>query len=460
MTRSPLMRWITTSTRLLGGAIAAVVVVIAVIVAVAFPWPTVARAPVAVDATPAPAESSLTCDGPLLALARVVEDAASLSIAADQTVVSGPREAQASERALSGPGDAAPASFTVTPDDGAAPLYAGAGSASVESADLRGFAASACRQPLLESWLVGGATTTGASDLVVLSNPGTVPASVRLLVYGASGPVTAPGADRVVPAGRQVVVPLAGLLPSEQSPVVRVTATGAPVVASLQSSLVRTLVAGGVDRVSPAAEASTRQVIPGVSATAFGADAPDVGALTRLLAPGEDTTAEVTLRDSEGREAGAPVSVPLAAGVPRELELAVPETGVYSVTVTADAAVVAGVWSTTGFAEGADFAWFAAAPEVTLPSAFAVPAGAGAALTLVAGAEETTVTVTDPAGQSDEVTVPADAAVQVPTPRAGVYEMQPSAAVYAAVSFSAAGAVAGYPVWGADATAAPVTVLP
>src|SRR3546814_6297364 len=67
-------------------------------------------------------------------------------------------------------------------------VFAAAGSSSVEAADLRGFAASACRPPLLESWLVGGATTTGSGDLVVLSNPGTVAATVQITVYGASGP--------------------------------------------------------------------------------------------------------------------------------------------------------------------------------------------------------------------------------------------------------------------------------
>ncbi|WP_448887346.1 DUF5719 family protein, partial [Enterobacter hormaechei] len=109
--------------------------------------------------------------------------------------------------------------------------------------------ASACRPPLAESWLVAGASTTGANDLVVLANPGDVAATVQLSVYGANGVSTPPsGAGLVVPARGQRVVPLAGLLLGEASPVVRIVATGAPVQAYLQASLTRTLLPGGSDQ--------------------------------------------------------------------------------------------------------------------------------------------------------------------------------------------------------------------
>ncbi|MBN9166715.1 MAG: hypothetical protein J0I07_37630, partial [Myxococcales bacterium] len=56
----------------------------------------------------------------------------------------------------------------VTQPETMAPLvtataYAAAGSATVASPDLIGFSASACRPPLAESWLVAGASTTGAN---------------------------------------------------------------------------------------------------------------------------------------------------------------------------------------------------------------------------------------------------------------------------------------------------------
>lgn len=463
MTDRRIFRWALTSARVLIGGAVAVLTVLAVGLAVAFPWPTVTAEPMRVQATPAPGETVLACDGPLLALGRVIEQAAQLSVAGAQSVVSGP-ETGAAERPLTAPAEeAAPLAFTVAADGSAPAAFAAAGSASVEAADLRGFAASACRPPLLESWLVGGATTTGAGDLVILTNPGSVAATVQLTVYGAEGPRTAPGGtDRVVPPRSQIVIPLAGLLPGEATPVVHVAAVGAPVTATLQSSLIRTLLPGGVDQVSPVAEAATRQIVPGVVVTEAPADAAG-GARTiaRILSPTAAADAAVTVRDASGRAVGDPVTVPLTAGVPSELELAGLGAGTYSVEVAAGVPVVAGVWSATGLGEGADFAWFAAAPTVELATAFAVPAGSSPHLALLNDASAAaTVTLTAPTGVATEVTLEAGAGARVALSGSGAYTLDPSGPVRAAVSFSASGALAGFPVWGADAAAPPITIYP
>ncbi|TFV83763.1 large extracellular alpha-helical protein [Microbacterium sp. dk485] len=464
MTERRRFGWALTSARVIAGAAAAVAVVVAVVLAIAFPWPTVSTEPVRVEATPAPSDTVLACDGPLLVLGRVVEQAGQLELAAAQSVVAGPDTADATERALTGPvPDAGPLSFTATPDGSAPAPFAAAGSASVDAADLRGFAASACRPPLLESWIVGGATTTGSNDLVILTNPGVVAATVQVTVYGAAGAQSAPGGvDRVVPARSQIVVPLAGLLRDEASPVVHVTAAGAPVSVALQSSLTRTLLPGGVDQVSPLAAAADRQVIPGVVVSAPAADeGAEARTLVRLLAPAGDGEARVSVRDDTGRAVGETATVPLAAGTPIELELPGLAAGTYSVGVEADSPVVAGAWSTTGFGEGSDYAWFAAAPEVDLPTVVAVPRGAAPTMSFVNDrAADATVVLTSPDGSTQDVEVPATGAVEVELSESGVYALDPSAPVRAGVSFAGAGALAGYPVWGADAAAPPIVVFP
>ena len=53
----------------------------------------------------------------------------------------------------------------------------------------------------------------------------------------------------------------------EETPVVRVSAVGAPIHASLQASIIRTLTPGGVDQVGPVPQAEERTVITGVSVT-------------------------------------------------------------------------------------------------------------------------------------------------------------------------------------------------
>ncbi|MEX0152454.1 DUF5719 family protein [Microbacterium sp. LMI1-1-1.1] len=454
-----LVRLATTSARVIAGTAVATAAVVGTVVAIAAPWPVVASDPVSVEALPTPSDTVLACSGPILALGRTIEQAGALSVAAAPDVVSG-GAAQVEAFTLSGDAGADTPAFRAAPQDGARAPLAAAGSAASAAEDLAGFVASACRPPLAESWLVAGATTTGANDLVVLGNPGDVPATVQLSVYGAQGVSTPPGgADVIVPARGQRIVPLAGLLLGEESPAVRVVATGAPVQASLQSTLTRTLLAGGVDQAAPAAQADTRVVVPGVEILTSGEG--EVGSFVRLLSPGGDATATVTVTDAAGQTAGDPRQVPLAGGIPTALDLSGIAPGTYTVDVRADAPVVGGVWSTTGFGEGADFAWYAAAPVFDAESVVAVAPGAGARLALVAdGGQATTATLTPSDGGSPvQIDVPGDGGVVVDA-GAGVYTLSPQAPVRAAVSYTADRALAGYPLWPAEAATAAVTVYP
>lgn len=463
MSERRFVRVAATSARVIAGAAVATAAVVGTVVGIAAPWPQYSATPVRVQATPAPGDTLLACDGPLLALGRSADSASSLSAAAAQQVVSGPAGSNATTTALTGAtadssGDAE--ALRASPRDRAQTPLAAAGSATAAASDLIGFAASACRPPLAESWLVGGASTTGSNDLVVLANPGDVPATVQLSVYGAQGVSTpASGQNLVVPAGGRRVVPLAGLLLGEESPVVRVVSSGAPVHASLQATLTRLLLPGGADQVAPLAQADTRLVMPGVQVLATGAG--QAGTVLRLLSPGSDATATVTLVPNDPAvTAPAPTDIPLNAGLPTSLNLSGLAVGAYTVDVTATAPIVGATWSTTGFGEGSDFAWYVPAPEISAASTIAVAAGVGANLVIAGAESDTTVTLTPSDGGAPvTTTVAAGASVAVPV-AAGVYRLESGSPVRAAVSYAGTGALASYPLWPADAAASALTILP
>lgn len=472
-------RWATSSARLLIGTAVSICAAVAVVTAIWLPWPTIARAPLAVTATPAPAASTIVCDGALLAIGRDPTDADAVQVAVPQTVVGGVAEGQpAEEEQLEtvdvGPG---PAAFSAQPVDDTAVDIAATGSATAAEADLAGFAASACRPPLLDSWLVGGSATTGAADLVLLSNPGEVAATVQITVYGVDGPQVPPGgADLVIAAGTQRVIPLAGLALGEQTPVVRVSAVGAPIHASLQASIIRTLTPGGVDQVGPVAQAETRAVIAGVTVPPDTDDdagpTPDEGeaetpaeaTVLRMLSPSAPATARVTVygvdREQPVRE---PEDVALEAGRPLEFALGGLRTGTYIVTIDADAPVVSAVWQSTGVQAGDDFAWFTPAPEVSVPSLFATPAGPTPSISIVnPAAEPVTVGVVavDGRGSTMDLTVPASGSVSVRLAPRTLYVLEPDAPVRAGLALAGDGALAGFPIWPADVVTPEVVVYP
>ncbi|MDQ7878775.1 DUF5719 family protein [Microbacterium sp. QXD-8] len=461
-------RWATTSARLLIGTAVSIVAAVAVVTAVSVPWPTVVREPLSVPATPAPAASVIACDGALLSIGRNPTAADAVTVVAPQSVVVGvadgePPAEQRLDTTDVGPG---PLAYTAPPRDGQAVDVAATGAATASAEDLSGFAASACRPPLLDSWLVGGSGATGASDLVLLANPGTVPATVQLTVFGAAGPQAPPGGvDLVVPPGTQRVVPLAGIALGEETPVVRVSAVGAPIRASLQASITRTLTPGGVDQVGPVAQAETTEVITGVTVTrATAADgATDEVTVLRMLAPAAPATARVTVTSVGGGEpVREPQEVALEAGKPLELALDGLTAGSYSVTIDADTPVVAAVWQATGVGEGDDFAWYTPAPEVGVASLFATPGGPTPSLSVVnPSSEPVAVAVTAVDGGSPlDLTIPANGSVAVRLAARTVYRFEPEAPVRAGLSFAGDGALAGVPLWPADVATSEIVVYP
>jgi hypothetical protein len=319
----------------------------------------------------------------------------------------------------------------------------------------------------MESWLVGGSATTGAADVVLLANPGTVPATVQLTVYGAGGPQVPPGGtDLVVDGGAQLVIPLAGLQLGEESPVIRVTAIGAPVQAALQTSITRTLLPLGVDQVGAIALPELTEIVPGVTVTENpGAEgASDAATVVRILSPSADTTATVTASTvGAAQPIASPTTVPLAAGIPTEVELGGLAAGQYTITVSAGTPVVAAVWQTTGFGQGSDFAWYTPAPPVDAPSLFATPPGPTPVLALANPTADAVIVAVQAVDGSltTEVTVLPGESASLRLESRRVYLLDAAdAGIRAGLTLTGDGAIAGFPVWPSDAAAQEITVYP
>lgn len=450
------IRVVATGARLLVGIVIAVACVVGVIAAVALPWPGAAGVPAQVAVTPSAGDATLVCTGDFRALGRNSMDAAQQMSAGtpDLTVESsGSRE----DSTLTAPeleGSEPPQQFTGSAEQGGAALLAAAESITLREDDLSGLAASACREPLTESWLVGGAVDTGTSDLIILSNPGDVTATATLTVFGLEQTTS----TTLVPAGTQLSVPLSSIAAGAQDPVVRVTAAGAPLRAELQSSLIRTLDPSGIDLQDSAGAPDDSLTFAGVQVMDKSADS----ALTvvRLMATDQSTQARITVR-SNGTSVDE-LSIPLDAATPAEVSLDGLEPGMYSVEVEADAPVVGAIRQTTGAGAGSDFAWMTPAPEIRSEVLVAVPTGASPRMHLVnTGDADATVSLAPTTGGAgQEITVPAGGDIAFDADEATTYSLDTDEPVHVAVTLSGTDALAGWPVWTGQAAQDPITVYP
>lgn len=463
--------WVGGLTRIGAGVIAAAAIVVAGGAAVGIPWPGHTRDALSVQTSPEASDSVASCSGAILALGRDAANASAISAAAAAPVVSGVVSGGSSARQvmLDSPdvhGKASPLALEAAPDGRVSTLLAAAQSGTAHDDDLRGFAASACTAPQMESWIVGGSAATGAADMLILTNPGTVAASVDVTVYGASGKVgQTAGTDILVPPATQRVIPLAAFALGEASPILQVTSADSPVVASVQSSITRTLTPGGVDVVGAGPAPTGTVVIPAVSVTRAPGDvgASEEGTLVRMLAPARDADASVTITPVGGGSARPTQKVHLSAGKPLELDLSAAPIGTYTVQISADAPIVAGAWETTGFDAGSDFAWYAPTSAFSEPTLVAIAQGKSPRLTIVnSGSSATEVAIADRAGAGSAVTVAVAAhrAVSISVRAGELYRIDPHASIRANVTYSARDALASYPVTPGDGTATSVTVHP
>ncbi|MFB7250249.1 DUF5719 family protein [Microbacterium sp. NPDC056234] len=447
---------VATGARLLVGAIVAVGCVAGVAAAIVAPWPALEHTAASTQVTTVPGDPVLVCTGPFRALGRDSQSADQMQSAGDAQIT------------VDGEPTAPEQSTIATPDlvggDGASVLtgavegresaeIAASESIALAAEDLIGLAAASCAPATTQSWIVGGSVETGANDVLVLSNPGSVPATVTLQVYGGSpNPTT-----RVIPAATQIALPFASIAANAEDPVVRITAEGAPVRAVLQSALTRTLDPAGTDLQGSAMEASDTLRFAGVQVVA-----PTEGTATdavRLLSVDADAEARVVVRDEAG-DAVSEFTVPLTAATPLDVALADLELGTYNVEVTADAPLVGAIWQSEGTGAGTDFAWMTPAPTLT-ESLFAVPAGPNPRLHLVNSSDQDiTVELSALGAASRDVAVPAGTSETVDVRNEAVYRLVADGDITAAVTMTAPGALAGWPVVSGASAEREITVYP
>lgn len=454
-------RVVATSARVVTGAVVAAACVVGVVLAVAAPWPTLRGAPAQAEVTPLPGDTVLVCSGDFRAIGRVPSDPLKMdSAATPRLTVDGSAGAPAStplampELAQAGELQ----KLTSAVDDRGAPLIGAAESVSFAEADLLGLAAAPCREALTESWLIGGSVATGTEDIVTLTNPGDVAATVTLSVFGDKRS----SSNVVVPPATQVAMPLASFATGNQTPVIHVTTTGSPVRAMLQSSLTRTLDPAGVDLQDAVAGPQQHPVIPGVQVFPVDGDDTEMAVL-RLLAPETDAQAQVTVRPvGESAGTASEFIVPLTADVPAQVSLGDLDEGSYTVEVDAGAPVLAAVRQQDGPGRGADFAWVTPAPEIDGEVLVAIPAGPSPQLVIAGNADADSTVAIEPVdgGDPQTVVVPAGGSIAFPVEARRVYTVRPTGPVHVAVTMTAAGALAAWPVWPAAGAEQSITVFP
>ena len=463
--------------RVVAGTIGIAIAAAAVAAATWLPLPRhTATAPFSVI-VPIAAAQQRVCPGPLLRLGDASGQNAGTASSIGRpdiqaSATSGSIE-QTPLRSTDNSAGVAPEFLTLAPGEtGAASprLLAGSQSQPVRAGEVAGFAAAECAEAGGESWLVGGATDTGRTTLITLSNPSPVSATVTITVYSRTGAIAAPGSDGIiVPASSQRILSLAGFAPGIVSPVVRVQSRGGQIVANLQQSIVRTLETGGVTFVGASSAPATHTVIPGVvlsSVSAVTARQPNVGyadlaTVIRLYVPGDKSAqAKISVQPEGTANPVTPVSVALPAGLVTDVPLDEYNDGSYTISIQTDAQVVAGARVSTIGASGAvDVAWFAAAPELHSVAQVTVAAGPSPALHLAnPTTTDAAVTIAASHGADTTVTVPAGSAVAVPVTAAASYTVTGFDALSMAVSYVGDGQLSGFTLSPTAPVASPIRV--
>lgn len=460
--RSPRVHW----GRGIAGAALSVVAAAAVVGATMVELPALGSDPASITVVPEASPAVVSCTGPLLAVGRDSSAADEITVAQRGSVTVGTSDNSDPESsrldAVGVTGKATSPRYELAAEGSAPASLSVATSADIRDDDIAGFSASACRPAAMESWIVGGSTAVGNSDILLLANPGRVNATASLTVFGTDGPVPVPGDAIAIPAGSQIALPLAGIAGGEESPAVRVTAEGAPLRAALQSSQVRTLDPVGVD-VQEAVTPGDRQVFPGIVVTEDAVDADATPAIVRLLSRAGGAVA-VAITPAGQTSPVKTLDLDVDADTPVSASLDGLDPGRYTVAIEGeDGPVVSAVWQTTGPKGEEDFAWQTPSPAVAAPVTVAVPDGPLAQAYFVNDGDEP-VTVAITGASDDEITLSPGETGHLRLASGRSYALAPQgeggASVHAVVAFHDGGSLATLPMWPDPAASSDVTVYP
>ena len=465
--------------RILTGMIGVGVAAVTIGAAILVPLPSHQVTPVSRLVTPVASPQKRVCAGPLL---RLGDDAGQAATAVSSVGKPEVRYSQSAGNATRAPLPSTDSTTGVAPDlltlpprstsSSLLPLLSGSQVQAVSSGDLVGLAAAECAEPSSDSWLVGGATNTGRTTLVTLSNPSNVVATVNLSIFSETGPVIAAGTDGIVVSpGGQRVLSLAGFAPDVISPVVHVQSRGGQVVANLQQTIVRTLEPGGVDIIDASAAPSTFTLIPGlvlsngaaVAARQAQSGFGDLSSIIRLYLPGTvSARAEITIVPENGSEAATPVRVVVQPGIVTEVPLDSYPDGSYTVTIATDKPLVAGARiSTVGTTGQTDFAWSTSTTRVSRRALVTVAPGPAPLLHLANPTQKDAVVTLAHAGAADiPITVPAGRTVTQAVTGGTNYFLTGFDALALSVSFVGDGTLAGFSVSPSAPASRPIVIYP
>lgn len=431
------------------------------------PGPSVTPTVPTLAVTPDRSDRSLVCAGGALGLTR--GDDPQVAVVAVPSRLSAGVGLVEGDLAASDAVDGAAAVVTL-PRDAPGEGLAASESVRPDTSDVAGLAAAECLTPARTAWLVGGATTVGRTTWIVLSNTDAVDAAVDLRLWGATGPIDAPGTSGlIVAAGTQRIVPLAGLAVDEASPVVRVTSTGGSVAATLQTTIVRGLTPSGISIITPLAEPAVRHVIPALPviagelvrerSTADGGT--DGSPALRLLVPGDEPArVTVTLVPSAGG-LGLVTEADLEPGFVLDLPVTELADGEYGVIVEAtEPVVVGGRTSTAGAAETVDVEWFTPSPALpvgveVLAAIAPLDQGQTALLHLIVPDGQAEVTI-----DGLVVVVPSGGMAVVPSAADAGVRLTSTGVVHVSATYRGDGLLAGSRVLPPPSAVGAVTVLP
>jgi hypothetical protein len=460
------------------------------------PVPSVTLKAASVAVTPDAAMTSRTCPGGLLDVVGSATDATTFRGFAAPTIASDVSNSTITSTPLSAPDNASgnpafgPLTLSAPPSSSTAPaLIAGAQTQSAAAETLAGLASAACGEGSTDQWLVGGSTEVGRTTLLLLSNALEVDATASIQIFGEKGAIDAPGmAGLTIKARSQRIISLASFAPNLVAPVVHVTTSGGQVLATLQQSVTRVVTASGVDFVEPGTTPARQQVIPGVALTGMarqdsegGVVSSDLEPTVRVLVPGA-VGAEVTATVIPAQ--GKPIVIKAKADPASTLQLpftGVPD-GIYTVVVTAEVPIVAGVRTIQAAADqpaplvpastppsapaaaaqvGGDFAWIAPALPLGGETLLSVPAGPAPVLTIFnAGDQPRDVKILKDGQDWKTVNVPAGSSAILAVDQNAKLKLTAADGLFASVTYQAVGQGASFPVAPASRLSSALTVYP
>lgn len=252
---------------------------------------------------------------------------------------------------------------------------------------IKGLLAAPCLRPQSEFWLLGGSTAVGREALLVLSNPTSIDSTIDLEIFTENGTSLSAGLTGIaVPARKTTVLPLSSFVFRAESLAVHVVSRGGSITALIQQKAIRGNSASGADYVSPAPQASTKAVIPGLLVRGSKYTAKfksasdkysDVEQALRVFVPGsKDATITFQVLGTTSETFGTVLSVTAIAGKVTDFPISGLADGDYFGILDSDVPVhssVRLVRSKTGADAYTDFSWINPAEGFTTSRYIAVP---------------------------------------------------------------------------------------